>query len=41
MSKNLICLTIFAMVVMAAPARADTLTGLADVTVRCVCVAEN
>ncbi|HUT46063.1 MAG TPA: choice-of-anchor Q domain-containing protein [Sedimentisphaerales bacterium] len=33
MSKKLLCLTIFAMVVMAAPVGADTLSGLADVTV--------
>ena len=33
MSKNLLCLTFFAMVVMAAPVGADTLSGLADVTV--------
>ena len=33
MSKNLLCLTIFAMVFMAAPVGADTLSGLADVTV--------
>ncbi|MDT8301762.1 MAG: hypothetical protein RQ760_09790 [Sedimentisphaerales bacterium] len=33
MSKNLLCLILFAVVVMAAPAGADTLTGLADVTV--------
>jgi hypothetical protein len=33
MSKNLLCLTFFAVVVMAAPVRADTLSGLADVTV--------
>jgi len=33
MSKNLLCLTLFAVVVMAAPVGADTLTGLADVTV--------
>jgi len=33
MCKNLLCLTLFAAVVMAAPAGADTLTGLADVTV--------
>jgi len=33
MSKNLLCLTLFAVVVMAAPVGADTLSGLADVTV--------
>ncbi|MHC4326116.1 MAG: hypothetical protein ACYSUX_17740 [Planctomycetota bacterium] len=33
MSKKLLFLTIFAMVVMAAPAWADTLSGLSDVTV--------
>ncbi len=33
MSKNLFCLTLFAMVFMAAPVGADTLSGLADVTV--------
>ena len=33
MSKNLLCLTLFAMVVMAVPVGADTLSGLADVTV--------
>ncbi|HUU17986.1 MAG TPA: hypothetical protein VMW72_12610 [Sedimentisphaerales bacterium] len=32
MSKNLLCLILFAVVVMAAPVGADTLTGLADVT---------
>ncbi|MBW7990698.1 MAG: hypothetical protein FVQ84_11875, partial [Planctomycetes bacterium] len=32
MSKNLLCLTLFAVVVMAAAAGADTLIGLADVT---------
>ena len=32
MSKKLFCLTLFAMVVMAAPVGADTLSGLADVT---------
>jgi hypothetical protein len=33
MSKNLLCLTLFAVVVMAAPVGADTFSGLADVTV--------
>jgi len=33
MSKNLLCLILFAVVVMTAPAGADTLSGLADVTV--------
>ena len=33
MSKNLLCLTLFAVVVMAAPVGANTLSGLADVTV--------
>ena len=33
MSKNLLCLILFALVVMAAPVGADTLSGLADVTV--------
>jgi hypothetical protein len=33
MSKNLLCLILFAVVVMAAPVGADTLSGLADVTV--------
>ena len=33
MSKNLLCLILFAVVVMAASVRADTLSGLADVTV--------
>jgi len=33
MSKNLLCLTLFAVVVMAAPVGADILSGLADVTV--------
>jgi hypothetical protein len=33
MYKNLLCLILFAMMVMAAPVGADTLSGLADVTV--------
>lgn len=33
MSKDLLCLTLFAVVVVAAPVRADSLSGLADVTV--------
>ncbi|MHC4119862.1 MAG: hypothetical protein ACYSWO_20390 [Planctomycetota bacterium] len=33
MSKKLLCLALFVMVVMAAPAGADTLSGLADVTI--------
>ena len=33
MSKNLLCLILFAVVVIAAPVGADTLSGLADVTV--------
>ncbi|MCP4258458.1 MAG: hypothetical protein GY774_13305 [Planctomycetes bacterium] len=33
MSKNLLCLILFAVVVMAVPVGADTLTGMADVTV--------
>jgi len=33
MSKNLLCLTLFAVVIMTAPVGADTLSGLADVTV--------
>jgi len=33
MSKNLLCLTLFAVVVMATPVGADTLSGLSDVTV--------
>jgi len=33
MSKNLLCLTFFAVVVLATPLGADTLSGLADVTV--------